>query len=62
VENGIARQHVVTLGLPTPDGRWIEADGVPRGAPVVIVGQNGIADGERVAATPISRERFDAIR
>jgi RND family efflux transporter MFP subunit len=48
VENGAARQRKVETGLTTPDGLRVEVSGLPAGASVIVVGQRGIKDGDRV--------------
>ena len=50
VENGVARERNVTLGIATPDARRVEIRGVDPGASVVVVGQRGIKDSDRVTA------------
>ena len=53
VENGVARERNITLGIVTPDSRRVEIKGVEPGAQVVVIGQRGIKDGDRVKAEPV---------
>jgi HlyD family secretion protein len=49
VENGVARQHTVTTGLSADKGDWVEVKGLSARATVIVLGQNGLKDGEKVA-------------
>lgn len=51
VSAGVARSHSVHIGLFSSDGKLVEASGIPASAQVVVSGQHGLADGDRVAAT-----------
>jgi multidrug efflux pump subunit AcrA (membrane-fusion protein) len=48
VENNVAREHQVKPGLPSEDGRTVEAPGIPAGAQVIVSGQRAIQNGDRV--------------
>lgn len=52
-EDGIARERKVSLGAPSPDGKWFAVSGgsganLSAGIPVVTMGQRGLKDGEKV--------------
>jgi RND family efflux transporter MFP subunit len=51
VENGAAHEHSVTLGLSTDKGDWVEARGISPEAQVIVQGQSGLTDGQKVAGT-----------
>jgi RND family efflux transporter, MFP subunit len=48
VENGVARERKVILGLTTPDGLSVEVNGVDPNATVVVSGQRSLSDGDPV--------------
>lgn len=53
-EEGRARFYPVRLRRETPDGAWI--DGLPERADIIVIGQEFVRDGSRIAAVPISDE------
>jgi membrane fusion protein (multidrug efflux system) len=55
VENGVASEHWVTLGLAVDKGDWVEVKGLAAPATVVVLGQNSLKDGQKVVATPQSQ-------
>ncbi len=48
VQQGVAREHHVTVGISTGDGAWAEVTGIPVNAAVIVQGLNGLADGAKV--------------
>jgi len=56
VENGVAHKRRVAKGIVSSDGGLIEVTGVPANASVIVDGLTGMADGQRVAATPASAD------
>lgn len=48
VENDTVLERPVTIGLSSPDGQRIEAQGVPNNALVVTAGQRSLSNGDRV--------------
>jgi RND family efflux transporter MFP subunit len=56
VENGVAHKRRAVKGIVSSDGSLIEVKGVPAGASLIVDGLTGIADGQRVAATPASAD------
>jgi len=48
VEDGIAHRRQVTTGLSADKGDWIEVKGIPSKSTVIILGQNGLKDGQKV--------------
>lgn len=51
VENGVARERRVSLGLKG-EGNLIEVQGISANDPVVVAGQTGLADGDKVEVKP----------
>ncbi|HET7410334.1 MAG TPA: efflux RND transporter periplasmic adaptor subunit, partial [Paracoccaceae bacterium] len=51
-EDGTARFHAVSILRETPEGVWI--DGLPPRADVIVIGQEFVRDGARIAAVPAS--------
>jgi hypothetical protein len=52
VENGIAHKRRVVKGIVSSDGSLIEITGIPAGASLIVDGLTGMADGQKVTATP----------
>jgi HlyD family secretion protein len=50
VENNVAKLTAVVVGLT--DGKLTEVSGIPAGASVVVLGQDQLADGDKVAPVP----------
>lgn len=48
VEDDVAREHQVRPGLPSEDGRYVEAPGIPAAAQVIVSGQRVLQNGDRV--------------
>jgi len=54
VQDGVAREAKVETGLSSPDGLRVEVTGVPANSQVVVSGQRGIKDGDKVTAEPVN--------
>ncbi|HLZ10012.1 MAG TPA: efflux RND transporter periplasmic adaptor subunit, partial [Chloroflexota bacterium] len=50
VDNNVAKLTAVLVGLT--DGKLTEVSGVPAGASIIVLGQDQLADGDKVAAVP----------
>jgi RND family efflux transporter MFP subunit len=50
IVGGVAHEHPVTIGLTSADGTRIEVMGVSTPAEVVVSGQRGLAEGDKVTA------------
>ncbi|MBC8135212.1 MAG: efflux RND transporter periplasmic adaptor subunit [Fibrella sp.] len=50
IADGVAQEQTVTLGIPSPDGRRVEVQGVQPGSQIVVAGQRALKDGDRVTA------------
>lgn len=48
VENNVATEHQVQVGLESEDGKWIEVQGLSDGAQVVVQGQHDLTHNDRV--------------
>jgi RND family efflux transporter MFP subunit len=59
VDNGVARKRMVKRGIASADGTLVEITGVPSGTQTVVDGLTGIADGQKVTASPVS---LDTVR
>ena len=55
-EAGTARFYPVTVLRDAPEGAWVS--GLPARAAVIVVGQEFVSDGRRVAATPVAADRI----
>jgi membrane fusion protein, multidrug efflux system len=53
-EEGVARFHPVTILRDAPEGVWVS--GVPERADIIVVGQEFVRDGRRVATTPATTD------
>ena len=62
VEDDVAHEHMVTPGLSTDKGDWIEVKGIPRKSEVVILGQNGLKDGQKVVTTVSAQSADDSTK
>ena len=51
VENGMARDHIVSIGLPADDGNWVEAGGLSRQAQVIVLGQSDLKNGQEITVS-----------
>jgi len=56
VDSSITHKRTVKRGITSADGTLVEVTGVPVGAQVVVDGLTGIADGQKVTATPASSD------
>ncbi|MBC7807952.1 MAG: efflux RND transporter periplasmic adaptor subunit [Akkermansiaceae bacterium] len=56
VDNGVAQEQNVTLGITSPDGRRVELQGVEPGSQIVVTGQRALKDGDRVTAEESGRK------
>jgi RND family efflux transporter MFP subunit len=52
VVDGVAHEHAVTIGLTSADGSRVEVSGIEMPAEVVVSGQRGLTEGDRVTAEP----------
>jgi len=50
VENGIAKEQTITLGLSSPDDQQVEAHGIATNTLVIVAGQHSLANNDRVTA------------
>ncbi|HVK04687.1 MAG TPA: efflux RND transporter periplasmic adaptor subunit [Armatimonadaceae bacterium] len=62
VDDGVARERKVTLGLSTPDGLSVEVSGVEPGRQVVVSGQRALKDGDPVTVQQNSATQTAALR
>lgn len=50
VEDGIAVENEVTLGITSPNGRRVQVQGIAPGSQIVVAGQRALKPGDRVTA------------
>ncbi|MBC8142327.1 MAG: efflux RND transporter periplasmic adaptor subunit [Armatimonadetes bacterium] len=48
--NGVVEKKIVTLGITTSDAARVQVEGLPAGANVIVVGQRGVKEGDKVKA------------